>query len=144
VTSTTSAGSGDDLGVGAIPRWLVDEPREDGGGAAFMRALAERLVAGGFPLWRMSSALMTMHPEVLWRTVQWHAAEGVTVRDQPHARLDDPFYTRSAVAVVRAARVERRLPRDGAGGRRRRLGEHALKGVRAPLRVFTPPSMIRP
>ncbi len=84
-----------------IHRWLVDEPHADDGGAAFMRALTSRLVAAGLPLWRVSYALMTKHPEVLWRTVQWRRGEEVVVRDQPHARLDDAFYTKSAVAAVR-------------------------------------------
>jgi adenylate cyclase len=103
VTAGAPAGPRDGHDVGAIQRWLVDQPHDgvDGGGAPFMRALVARLVASGLPLWRVSYALMTMHPEVLWRTVQWRAAGGVTVRDQPHARLDDPFYTKSAVAVVR-------------------------------------------
>jgi adenylate cyclase len=85
----------------AISRWIIAEPHRGDEGSAFARSLAERLAAAGVPLWRMSYALMTMHPEVLWRTVQWRAGEPVVVRDQPHARLDDPFYTRSAVAVVR-------------------------------------------
>jgi adenylate cyclase len=87
----------------------MDEPHVGEDGAAFMRALAQRLSAAGLPLWRMSYALMTMHPEVLWRTVQWRARDGVVVRDQPHARLEEPFYTQSAVAVVRASRTPMRV-----------------------------------
>jgi adenylate cyclase len=107
-------GPGED-DVRAIQRWLVDEPHEDGGGGEFLGALAPRLLSAGLPLWRVSYALMTKHPEVLWRTVQWRAGQGVTVRDQPHARLDDPFYTRSAVAVVRRTQLPvrvRLLPGD--------------------------------
>jgi adenylate cyclase len=85
----------------AIERWLMDEPHTDDA-AGFGRALAARLTAAGLPLWRLSYALMTMHPEVLWRTVQWRGGEGaVTVRDQPHARLEDDFYRMSPVALVR-------------------------------------------
>jgi adenylate cyclase len=109
-TRTTSTTSSVETEVGAIQRWLVDEPRDDdSGGGAFLRALAPRLVAAGLPLWRVSYALMTMHPEVLWRTVGWQAGEGVTVRDQPHARLDEPYYTRSAVAVVRQTQAPMRV-----------------------------------
>jgi adenylate cyclase len=90
-------------GAGALRRWLMDHPHEDDGGAAFMRALAGRLGEVGVPLWRASYALMTMHPEVLWRTVQWRAGEEVVVRDQPHERLNDAFYTKSAVAAVRSS-----------------------------------------
>lgn len=87
--------------VGAVLRWLVDEPHAGDDGAAFMRGLAACLIAAGLPLARISLALMTMHPEVLWRTVQWRAGRDVRVHDQPHARQSDPYYTRSAVAAVR-------------------------------------------
>jgi len=94
--------------VSAINAWLLSEPHRGGDGAGFARALAARLVEAGAPLWRMSYALMTVHPEVLWRTVQWRAGE-ITLRDQPRARLDDPFYTRSAVATARKERVPLRV-----------------------------------
>lgn len=70
-------------------------------GATFMRELAARLLAADIPLWRISYALLTMHPEILWRTVQWRDGKDVVVRDQVHTRLDDAFYTRSPVAVAR-------------------------------------------
>ena len=88
--------------VHAIERWLVDEPRPVTDGD-LARAFAERLRSSGLPISRISYALMTMHPEVLWRTVQWRRGE-VVVRDQSHVRLDDDFYTKSAVAVVRRSR----------------------------------------
>jgi adenylate cyclase len=85
----------------AIQSWLMDVPHVEDDGAAFAHALSERLLRAGLPLWRVSYALMTMHPEVLWRTVQWRAGAGVVVRDQPHQRLDDAFYTDSPVATAR-------------------------------------------
>ena len=97
----------------------MDEPHTDDA-APFMDGLAEHLTAAGLPLWRVSYALMTMHPEVLWRTVQWRAGEKVQVRDQPHARLEDDFYTRSAVARVRETGAPvrvRLLPGDPARGK---------------------------
>ncbi len=88
----------------------MDEPHYDDA-RRFARAFAARWIADGFSLWRVSYALMTMHPEVLWRTVQWRAdaPDAVVVRDQPHARLDDEFYTKSAVAVVRRSRAPVRV-----------------------------------
>ena len=65
-----------------------------------MTALAAQLGAAGVPLCRLRYALMTMHPEVFWRTVQWRTGDDVVVRDQPHERLNDAFYTTSPVAVV--------------------------------------------
>ena len=52
-------------------RWLVDQRHVDDGGDAFAEALAEKLKQLGFPLWRQSFTLNTMHPEVLWRTMVW-------------------------------------------------------------------------
>jgi adenylate cyclase len=95
--------------AGAIPRWLMDHPHDGDGGAAFMRAFAARLGEAGVPLWRASYALMTMHPEVLWRTVQWRAGEDVVVRDQPHERLHDAFYKASPVAFVRTSLAPARV-----------------------------------
>jgi adenylate cyclase len=78
--------------------------------AAFIQAFAGRLVAAGVPLWRLRYALMTMHPEVLWRSVFWRADEGASVIDQSHQRLGDPFYTASPVAVVRQSGMPLRVP----------------------------------
>ena len=99
------------LDLPALQRWLVDVPHVDDGGPTFLRALAGRLVSMGLPLWRVSLALLTMHPEILWRTVQWSDAEGVTVLDREHARLATEFYRKSPVAVARegAAPVRVRL-----------------------------------
>ena len=85
------------------------EPHHDDDSAAFVRALAERLRDAGVPLWRLRYALLTMHPEVLWRSAFWRQDEGASVIDQPHQRLEDPFYTRSPVAVVRKSRVPLRV-----------------------------------
>jgi adenylate cyclase len=104
------------LDLAAFQRWLVDVPHVDDGGPAFMGALVERLASLGLPLWRVSYALMTMHPEVLWRTVQWHEAQGVTVLDREHTRLTEAFYRESPIAVAREGAAPVRVP----------LGEGAL------------------
>ncbi len=92
-----------------LSRWLMAEPHVEDDDTAFVRALAERLVAEGVPLWRTRYALMTMHPEVLWRSVLWRSVEGAVVIDQPHQRLEDPFYTASPIARVRQSRVPLRI-----------------------------------
>lgn len=93
-----------------LEAWLLNTPHVDDGGAAFGEALVHALVAAGLPISRLSYALMTKHPEVLWRTVQWREGEGVVTRDQPHARLNDAFYTASAVATVRATKQRVHVP----------------------------------
>ena len=85
----------------ALGRWIMAEPHRSDDDAAFVQALAQRLIAAGVPLWRLRYALMTMHPEVLWRSVFWRADEGAAIIDQSHDRLGDSFYTSSPVATVR-------------------------------------------
>ncbi len=85
----------------AIGEWITTAPSSSEDRAEFVQGLAERLTQSGIPLWRLRYALMTMHPEVLWRSVLWSARDGVSVFDQSHARLGDAFYTASPVAVVR-------------------------------------------
>lgn len=86
-----------------VEQWLLETPWIDDGGRSFAKELASHLVDAGLPLWRSSVALMTKHPEVLWRTLVWEDG-GVDVRDQPHARLFEPYYEKSAVAVARSKR----------------------------------------
>ncbi len=96
--------------VAELSRWIMAEPHHEDDDTAFVRALAERLIAAGVPLWRTRYALMTMHPEVLWRSVLWRANEDAVVIDQPHQRLEDPFYTASPIATVRQSRIPLRVP----------------------------------
>jgi adenylate cyclase len=96
----------------SIAHWLMSEPRAGDDGTAFTTALAGRLVAAQVPLWRLRYALTTMHPEVLWRSVLWRSDQGVSVVDQPRARLEDAFYTASPVAVVRRTGAPLRVRLD--------------------------------
>ena len=96
-------------GAREIETWLAGAPhRDDAGG--LLEGFVNRLAEAGVPLSRASCALMTMHPELVWRTVQWAAGDGVKLRDQPRSRLDEPFYTASPVAVVRRTRQPVRVP----------------------------------
>ncbi len=97
--------------TGDVQRWLMEVPHVEDGGEGFATALAGRLIESGLPLWRVSYALMTKHPEVLWRTVQWKAG-AVVVRDGA-----DVVEAVRGVSGAEAARI-------GAAGRRRVLGEH--------------------
>ena len=77
--------------------------------ATFMRGLVAELAAEGVAVWRARYALMTKHPEVLWRSVRWRAGE-VDIEDQPHERLDEPFYMDSPVHAVREGATSIRVP----------------------------------
>lgn len=94
--------------LASFQRWLVAAPLDDDNGA-FVRAFTNQLVLQGISVWRASYALMTMHPEVLWRTVQWRRDTGVVVRDQSHDRLETDFYKKSAVAKVRDTKASVRV-----------------------------------
>ena len=95
--------------IAPIQRWLTEAPHVDDDGSAFVRGLGEALRAAEIPVWRVGLALMTKHPEVLWLTLRWRDG-AITTQDQPHARLDDPYYTNSAVAVVRRTGTTVRVP----------------------------------
>jgi adenylate cyclase len=92
-----------------LTRWLMDAPHDAADPGAFMRALVDAVAQAGVPIWRASYALMTKHPEVLWRTVRWKSGV-VSIDDQPHARLEDPFYKDSPVRDVRDGMTSIRVP----------------------------------
>jgi adenylate cyclase len=84
----------------ALREWILHAPHVPDGGPSFVRELCRRLRSLGLPLWRMSVALLTKHPEVLWRTVQWHEDEGVQVLEREHRTSLEPFFTQSPVALL--------------------------------------------
>jgi adenylate cyclase len=98
----------------AIHEWLLNAAHVPDGGPSFTRSLVERLRALGLPVWRVSLALLTKHPEVLWRTLQWHESDGVRILDRQHETSHDPFFTRSPVALLiqGAAPIRVRLAGD--------------------------------
>src|SRR5689334_15219732 len=83
-----------------LHEWLLSVAHVDDGGTSFVRDLAAQLRARGLPLWRVSLSLLTKHPEVLWRTVQWHEDDGVRILDRQHKSFQDPFFTLSPVALL--------------------------------------------
>ncbi|MCB2102271.1 MAG: adenylate/guanylate cyclase domain-containing protein [Rhodobacterales bacterium] len=92
--------------------WLISEgwnlPRPE----ALLRALAERLVADGFPLYRVRLTIRILHPQVMGKSYTWTRGEDeVTVFAAPHAILQSEQYLNSPLAAIY----------DGAGGIRRRL-----------------------
>ena len=90
--------------VPELQAWLHDVAHVDDGGESLIRSLTSELRARGLPLWRANLCLLTMHPEVFWRTVQWHEDEGGTVRSlaRSHELSLSPYFTASPVAALRA------------------------------------------
>jgi adenylate cyclase len=97
-----------------LEQWLRSAPHVADGGQTFVRELASRLRAAGLPIWRMSLALLNKHPELLWRTVQWHEHEGVNAIEREHRTALDAFFTDSPVAALRqgTAAIRERLEHD--------------------------------
>jgi adenylate cyclase len=87
--------------VAEIQAWLHDVPHVDDGGRAFLEGLVTELRRRGMPLWRANVCLLTMHPEVFWRTVQWREEDGVQFLSRQHELLRSSYYTESPVAQLR-------------------------------------------
>lgn len=98
--------------IADLMRWLVDAPHVGDDDGAFLRGLVAQLAAAGVPIWRASYALMSNHPEVVWRTVRWRAGE-ISIEDQPNARLDEPSYLDSPVRDIREGSTAIRARLDG-------------------------------
>lgn len=88
--------------VPEVEAWLHDTAHVPDGGRSFVSGLATRMRGLGLPLWRMSLSLLTKHPEVLWRTLQWREEHEVRVIDRPHWLFLEPFFTGSPVARLMA------------------------------------------
>jgi adenylate cyclase len=80
--------------------WLLAAPHVSDGGQTFAKDLSASLRDAGLPLWRVSFALLAKHPEVLWRTVRWHATEGVSVVERAHDLARESFFKYSPVALL--------------------------------------------
>jgi adenylate cyclase len=89
------------LDVPLLRDWLLRAPHVDDGGVALMTGLVTQVRALGLPLWRCSFTLMTKHPELVWRTVQWKEDSGVQIIDRRRSVLDEPYFTRSPIALLR-------------------------------------------
>jgi len=96
--------------------WLLTAPHVDDGGRSLMTGLVDAVRARGVPLWRCSFSLLTKHPELVWRSVQWSEDTGVRTIERARATLDEPFFTRSPVALLRqgAPPIRVRLTDDAA------------------------------
>ncbi len=98
-------------------QWLLEAKLADDGGLSLMLQLTEMLRARQVPLWRASFSLITRHPELVWRTVQWTEDGGVDVIDRAHRTLEDAFFTASPVALLRSGTPRVRVRLNGEGQR---------------------------
>jgi hypothetical protein len=81
--------------IAHIEEWLLKTAHIPDGGRSFTRGFVDRLSELGVPLWGVSLSLLTKHPEVLWRTIQWQESDGIKIIDRRYETLQEPFFTDS-------------------------------------------------
>jgi adenylate cyclase len=104
----------------AIASWLLSTECRALGAPDFLAALAERLVAAGVPLLRVSTSILTKHPEVFVANLEWRRGMSTaSVTDRRHAIMGADTYRSSPVAEIhsgvdtvraRLAEGDRRFP----------------------------------
>ena len=81
---------------------------------AFFGELCDRIVAAEVPLFRVSSGILTLHPQVWARNLQWHRDDGPTVILRPHGLTDTDMFRNSPFEALL----------EGSGGFRQRIEGH--------------------
>jgi len=75
--------------------------------------LVEILIQIGIPIYRASTSVRTMHPEVFVLNMVWDRGQGVSVFQRPHDILDKAFFTDSPIVQIQKGRPEIRVPLAG-------------------------------
>ena len=89
--------------------WLIDGARSATSPEALTQQLCERLVAGGFAIWRAAVFIRTLHPSVFGRMFVWRQGEEVHVLDAPLNRVESEVFQSSPIPrVVRTGETIRR------------------------------------
>ncbi len=92
--------------------WLLLSAGAAASPEALTEQLGQQLVAAGVPLWRLSVAIWTLHPQLAGTGYTWRGdRDGVAQIYTPHGALESPQYLNSPVKFVT----------DGLGGVRQRL-----------------------
>lgn len=101
--------STDPLCLQRVIGWLLEASARSLDAPALISELCERLNAEGIPLWRCSTSMLTLHPEVSTRNITWIRGEGAKVLLVPYARLEQPGYTDSPVRFARENKQQLRV-----------------------------------
>lgn len=93
------------------PAWAVVTEDTDRHAAKLLRGFAEGLVREGLPLWRLSTFLLTRHPDVMVRQLIWRLGEGSQSGMHRYQGTQDAEYLESPIRVVQESRqpLRRRL-----------------------------------
>src|SRR2546423_98761 len=98
--------------VTGMQDWLLRTPHVDDGGVSFMEGLVAELRVRGLLLSSCNFSLMTKHPELVWRTVQWSDGGGVKTIERSRETLAQPYFTKSPFARLRQGVAELRVRLD--------------------------------
>ena len=80
--------------------WLIDGGRSATSPKRFMAECCERMVAAGFPLWRVGVFVRTLHPEIYGRSFIWKPGAEVELGSVEYKILDSPDFHSSPLIIV--------------------------------------------
>jgi adenylate cyclase len=97
----------------ALVEWLIDGARECPDPQDVLVTLSEGLVAAGVPLARAAVFVLTLHPLVAGRRLEWRPGQPVDIGELKHEVMATPGFTDSPVAYIYENKKElrRRLGR---------------------------------
>ena len=101
--------------------WLMHEGRLLTDAARLIEQLAERLVAAGAPLWRLTLGLQTIHPQFRTMGILWRRGTRVEQQARPHGIEISPAYLGSPMQELAETRRPVRYRLDALGP-----GHHAV------------------
>jgi adenylate cyclase len=100
--------------VAPVATWLIDGSRGLSD-EQLVEQLGARLIEAGIPVWRLSTSILTKHPEVLLLNIEWTCGHSSTLQPRRHELLGAPMYLGSPAAAIRAGEDLVRCRRGDAG-----------------------------
>jgi adenylate cyclase len=99
-----------------VGRWLLHQPERERPPERVYEELAQRLIAEGVPLWRLSTSLISFDPVLISTNIFWFRDRGAQVQYPPYSLLQGPTYKRSTIQRLiekgEEVRVRLDLPAD--------------------------------
>jgi len=126
--SATSAALGGD----PVATWLLHDARDLADTRSVVGALCQRLLATGFPLYRLFLTIRTLHPQVAAIGYQWRRGESLPSETSREHGIDrEEVYLRSPIKLIHegSPEVRRRLADPAATRDFPILDELAAEGV---------------
>jgi adenylate cyclase len=99
--------------IAELARWVLDETSRQLAAPQLLAGLAERMIAAGVPIWRVSTGLLTMHPEIFSRYLAWVRGKGCELIHRPHEFMQTAAYIGSPVEAIHKGGGAMRSRLDG-------------------------------